>query len=269
MKKINISLLLLVVLLSSGCNEPEQVEEQVLNPTLSFKEEVNEYSVQELDLIRTEAQKALNDIANGMNFSDLGKNLALTDDGIVYEVSDYLFEDDLGQSLVGVLPDLEVGDVNNELLDVVDTYFIDEFGDIHEDKKLGIVRLIDKVVEDLVDEQYKYEIITYSLVPEPWKDTPLDESYLIMAEVQLDEYYQPYILIMFDDEGAKLFEEITERNVGKSLGIFINDELISAPVVNEAISGGSAQIAGDFTNEEAEQLADGLNSIVEKSYLLK
>jgi SecD/SecF fusion protein len=57
------------------------------------------------------------------------------------------------------------------------------------------------------------------------------------------------------DEGATKFAEATTANVGKQIAIIYDGETISAPKVNEAITGGQAYITGDFTFEEAENLA--------------
>lgn len=95
-----------------------------------------------------------------------------------------------------------------------------------------------------------------------WLATQLNESYLISAEVQIDSYYQPFISLKFNEEGAKLFEEITEQNTGKTLGIFVRGELITAPMINERISGGVAVITGVFTKEEAEKLAKDINDSI-------
>lgn len=71
---------------------------------------------------------------------------------------------------------------------------------------------------------------------------------------------KPIVQLNFNEEGAKLFEEITKRNIGKPLGIFIDEMLISAPIVEEVISGGSAVIKGNFSLEEAKKLAISINS---------
>ncbi len=117
-----------------------------------------------------------------------------------------------------------------------------------------------KIATDVTETQYKYETITYSLVPDPWKDAGLTGKHFVRADVQLDNFYQPYVSIQFDDEGADLFEEITKRNVGKKLAIFVGGDLISAPTVNDAIAGGSAIITGQFTTDEAKELARDLNT---------
>ncbi len=70
----------------------------------------------------------------------------------------------------------------------------------------------------------------------------------------------PQISLKFTDEGAKKFEEITQRNVGKPLAIFLDNQVISAPRVNEAISGGQAVITGQFTLDQAKNLAIQLNA---------
>jgi preprotein translocase subunit SecD len=70
----------------------------------------------------------------------------------------------------------------------------------------------------------------------------------------------PEISIQFNDEGSKLFEKITKENVNKVIAIYLDGQPISAPVVREAITGGTAQISGDFTPEEARTLVGRLNS---------
>lgn len=118
----------------------------------------------------------------------------------------------------------------------------------------------DKVEKDVKDIKYKYEAITFSTIPDPWKETGLTGKNFIHADVQVDNLYQPYIQIQFDDEGAKLFEEITGRNINKPVAIFVGGQLISSPNVQEKIPGGIARITGQFTQEEAQNLARDLNT---------
>ena len=70
---------------------------------------------------------------------------------------------------------------------------------------------------------------------------------------------EPIIVLHFNSEGAKLFREITTENVGRVLGIFLDGELISAPVIQEAIPNGIATISGNFTPESAKELVKNLN----------
>ncbi|OGY58392.1 MAG: protein-export membrane protein SecD [Candidatus Colwellbacteria bacterium RIFCSPLOWO2_12_FULL_44_13] len=91
--------------------------------------------------------------------------------------------------------------------------------------------------------------------------TELTGRYIKNAQVDLDQVTRkPLILLEFDEEGAKFFEEITTRNIGKPLGVFLDGELIQAPTVNEAIPGGSAQITGDFSIDEARLIVERFNA---------
>jgi len=71
--------------------------------------------------------------------------------------------------------------------------------------------------------------------------------------------HETVVVVDFDDEGSELFADITRENVGRRLGIFLDGDLLSAPVIQEEIDGGSAQISGDFTPEEARGLVRDLN----------
>ncbi len=63
------------------------------------------------------------------------------------------------------------------------------------------------------------------------------------------------VSLTLTDDGAVKFGVATAANIGKQIAIVYDGEVISAPMVNEAISNGQAQISGSFTFEEAEQLA--------------
>jgi len=91
--------------------------------------------------------------------------------------------------------------------------------------------------------------------------TNLTGADLESADVVFDQTTgKPTVLIKFDPEGAKKFEEITEKNVGKPLSILLDSDVVSAPVVQEKIAGGSAQISGEFTLQEARNLSIQLNA---------
>lgn len=91
--------------------------------------------------------------------------------------------------------------------------------------------------------------------------TALTGKYLKSAQLSFNQTTgEPIINLNFNDEGAKLFEAITKANVGKTVAIYLDGQPISAPVVREAISGGQAQISGNFTPVEARQLVGRFNS---------
>jgi len=96
-----------------------------------------------------------------------------------------------------------------------------------------------------------------------WKSTSLSGKQLERAEVVTDSQTGAVqVSLQFDDEGAKLFEDITRRNVGLPIAIFLDKNLVTDPPprVNEAISGGRAVISGNFTITEAQQMAQRLNT---------
>ncbi len=69
----------------------------------------------------------------------------------------------------------------------------------------------------------------------------------------------PQVSLRFDNEGTKLFAEITKRNIGKPLAIFIDGDLVSAPTVQSEILNGQAVITGNYTLAEAKHLVKRLN----------
>lgn len=66
---------------------------------------------------------------------------------------------------------------------------------------------------------------------------------------------EPYVALEFTEEGKQLFAEATKQNIGKQIAIVLDDEVVSAPVVNAEITDGNAIITGHFTPEEAEKTA--------------
>lgn len=85
--------------------------------------------------------------------------------------------------------------------------------------------------------------------------TLLTGATLKNAQVQYDRFGRPTVSISFNEEGAKLFGQATTANVGKPIGIYLDGNLISNPVVQEPILKGDAQITGRFTLDEAQNLA--------------
>jgi preprotein translocase subunit SecD len=75
------------------------------------------------------------------------------------------------------------------------------------------------------------------------------------AKTSFDNLGRPVVTLEFDKEGARQFEEATATNVGRRIAIVLDGKVISAPVVQERISGGNAQISGSFTTDEAQRLA--------------
>ena len=99
----------------------------------------------------------------------------------------------------------------------------------------------------------------------PYTDTGLTGRYLESARLEFaggqsgQLSNEPVVSITFNKEGADLFAQITRSNVGEQLAIFLDGELLSAPRINEAITGGTAIISGGFNPQEARALAQNLS----------
>lgn len=110
-------------------------------------------------------------------------------------------------------------------------------------------------------EAIRVRFLFFSLLPSGWKDTALDGKHFRTASVVLDPTTNiPVVQIIFDAEGGKLFQEMTRANIGKRIAIFVGGEMVSAPVVQSEIIGGTAVITGSANFEEARLLAQDLNT---------
>ncbi len=87
------------------------------------------------------------------------------------------------------------------------------------------------------------------------KKTLLTGNVIKDARVSFNRFGEAYISMTFDSQGSRMFERITGANVKKRLAIILDNKVYSAPVIQERISGGRAQITGRFTDEEAHDLA--------------
>lgn len=87
------------------------------------------------------------------------------------------------------------------------------------------------------------------------KDAILTGESVADAAVSYDQYNKPYVTMNFNPAGARAFERITAENVKKRLAIILDGKVYSAPVIQEKIGGGRASITGQFSTEEARDLA--------------
>lgn len=109
----------------------------------------------------------------------------------------------------------------------------------------------DVILEDAKRPELKYAI----------KEIPvLDGSMLVDAKVGFDQANQPVINFTLNSEGAAIFGDFTGNNVGSRLAIVLDGKVYSAPRINERIGGGSGQISGGFSMEEARDVAIALRS---------
>ncbi|MEK6673571.1 MAG: protein translocase subunit SecD [Nitrospirota bacterium] len=124
--------------------------------------------------------------------------------------------------------------------------------------------LIKKFSEKLpVDDELLFEKVTNRETGEVMKRPMLLKKQILMtgdllteARVNIDDrFHEPNVSITFNAAGAKLFEEITAANVKKRLAIILDRTVYSAPVIQERISGGNAQITGRFSMDDAKDLS--------------
>lgn len=87
------------------------------------------------------------------------------------------------------------------------------------------------------------------------KEAVLTGEHLTNASVGFDQYGQAIVQLQFDSEGGKLFDRATFQNIGKQLAIVLDGVVHSAPVIRDRIPNGQAQISGNFTAQQAGDLA--------------
>ncbi len=93
------------------------------------------------------------------------------------------------------------------------------------------------------------------------KFTGLTGKHVKKATVNFDSQTgKPQVALEFTKEGAEIFGRVTKRNVGKPVGIFLDNMPLSIPTVQQPITDGNAVITGNFTTSEAKELAIAINS---------
>lgn len=202
---------------------------------------------------KEEALAFINDLkgeATTGNFADLA--LANSDDpgsasngGLLGDVR----EGEMVQAFNDTLFAME----DNSLSDVVET----EFGYhlIHRAASTTYT------VYDLAHIEMPWTTASDVVQADPWENTALSGEHVTRASVAFDPQTRaPYVLLEFNSEGGERFGELTAANVGQVIGIFLDGEPITTPVVQQAIYGGQAQITGQYNVLEAKLLAQRLNA---------
>jgi len=115
-------------------------------------------------------------------------------------------------------------------------------------------------VKRLVDKQPGGGQVVEMLLLKKRAERGLNGSYVTRAIVTRGNLGEPEIDFTMNSEGAAIFAEVTRENVGNRLGIVLDGELYSAPVIRGEIPGGRGQITGRFDNKEAFELANVLEN---------
>lgn len=89
---------------------------------------------------------------------------------------------------------------------------------------------------------------------------PLEGDVVVGAQADFNQQGQQVVSMRMNSEGARQWAQLTKRNIGRCIAIVLDNYVYSAPVVNTEITGGSSEISGNFTPEEAKDLANVLRS---------
>lgn len=247
-----------------GIKDIEEAKKKIQDtPFLEFKEEASEQDLAETNKIfdemnaktKTQAQDVLKQSLNGGNFENLAKQ----------------YSQDPGSK-----------DKGGDLGFVKKGTFVPEFDKILFEENLSN----GQIYPELVESQFGWHIIKYIesrgendnkevrsahiLFPKQsvanyadlkYKETGLSGKNLKSATVtfQNQGLSEPQVSLKFDAEGTTLFADITKRNLEKTVAIYLDGQIISAPVVQSEITNGEAVITGSYGLDEAKQLAQRLN----------
>lgn len=117
-------------------------------------------------------------------------------------------------------------------------------------------------------ETVDFDYAFVSSQPSEWKPAQdskgriLNDKYFVNSSVQYNQAFQPMVELTFNTEWAEIFWELTTRLKWQPIAIFVGGELLTAPVVNDAILTGRAVITGTYTPKEAAQLSNDINTWV-------
>jgi SecD/SecF fusion protein len=142
------------------------------------------------------------------------------------------------------------GEVDRErALNLIGKVAFLEFKLVEEDEEK-----LKKALEGKVPPGYQLKYLNDKplLLEEKAKVTGTD---LATAQSDFDANMFPLVTLKFNSQGTKKFAKLTRENVGKRLAIVLDGQVKSAPVIREPILGGDAQITGDFSVQEAQDLA--------------
>jgi preprotein translocase subunit SecD len=108
--------------------------------------------------------------------------------------------------------------------------------------------LFERVIEKDTGREYRVPYLVK-------KRVMLTGDVLSDARVAIGQFNDPYVSITFDAKGGVEFDRITGENIKKRMAVVLDNTIYSAPVIQERISGGRAQITGTFSTQEANDLA--------------
>lgn len=246
-----------------GIKNIEEAKQKIKDaPSLEFKEEgpvdpqIAQMFEQSNQQTKEKAQKILEEIKKGGDFSQLAKDNSedpgskdkggdldfVKKGAFVPEFDKVLFE-----------ANLKPGEVYSQLVESQFGWHIIKFIESRgegENKEVHSAHILFAKKDPSQYEQFKYQT------------TGLTGKNLKMATAQYSNGQgvgEPEVALQFDEEGTKLFAELTKKNLGKQIAIFLDGQLQIAPTVQVEITNGQAVITGNYTFKEAKDIADRLN----------
>lgn len=268
----------IIVELAGVKSVEEAIKEIGETPKLEFKEQdLDSASLSEEDLalkeeynnsLKKKAEEIYEKLLNGEDFSSLAiannspimldpsQGIGAENDGDLGWISS---SDDA--VLYGILENIEIGKFS-EIIETEADYNIFKV----EDKRSSVEGVLGSAEGEA---EYKVRRIVLNKISDRdllefsdnWKNTELTGRNLKKAVLQFNPNTNaPEISLEFDDEGAQLFGDITERNIGRPVAIYLDDYAISVPTVNERIPDGRAVISGRFSRAEAKELIQRLKA---------
>ncbi len=138
---------------------------------------------------------------------------------------------------------------------VKDTVFVNQYLNYIMDKQLFPSKFSPRW-NKIVDADGIERMALYAIHDRHSKSMMSANRYIKNATAKDDAYTgMPVIFIEFNEEGTQKWADLTASSIGKSIAILIDDEVVTAPIVQSAIEGGKSQISGNFKKEETELLA--------------
>ncbi len=251
----------------AGIDDPvEAIKEIGETPFLEFKELDDEKTTEEIDnydkQAKEKAEEILRRIKEGEDFSELALEYS-EDPGSKENAGDlgWFSKGMMVSEFEEVVFDLKENEISDEIVKT-------EFG----------YHIIKKTESENDEGEIRASHILISSEPQEddykWVATELGGEHLRTARYRIEPGMGIQIELDFTSEGALLFEEITERNVGKPLAIFldgksiidttgdgkITEDDLYAPIIQEKITGGKAVITGETDIETARQITIRLES---------
>jgi len=234
--------------------EFKEEDDKPLRPlTVAETKEMNDFNAQ----AQKKANEALAEIKGGMSFVDAVAKYSedeksKANGGEVGLIDNQVFPD--FYKWAGLHKD---GDISKELIKSFDGLNIVERISVQDGDSSTSPKLY-KIARIFVQTKQPIDIVPPA---EQWKSTGLSGKQLKRTEVAQDSTTgQVQVALQFNEEGTQLFADITKRNNGKLVAIFLDGTPVSIPRVNEPILNGSAVISGSFSIQEARLLAQRLNS---------